>query len=73
MPSSWAPSCLGTQGDPWDTQWDMFLALLGALCAQLTLAGVQDRALRGPTGRASSKLFPKGKLVRCDDCHENQL
>jgi putative membrane protein len=32
-----ADAFLGTQGDPWDTQWDMFLALIGALTAQLTL------------------------------------
>ncbi|MDH5265727.1 MAG: DUF2238 domain-containing protein, partial [Betaproteobacteria bacterium] len=25
---------LGTQGDPWDTQWDMFLAGCGAIAAQ---------------------------------------
>jgi len=36
---------LGTQGDVWDTQWDMFLAFCGAILAQLTLAGVQDRQL----------------------------
>jgi putative membrane protein len=36
---------LATQGDPWDTQWDMFLALVGALVAQLLLAAVHDRAL----------------------------
>ena len=29
---------LGTQGDPWDTQWDMFLAMSGAIVAQLTLS-----------------------------------
>jgi putative membrane protein len=40
-----ADAFLGTQGDPWDTQWDMFLALLGALLAQLLLAPVQDRQL----------------------------
>jgi putative membrane protein len=40
-----ATAFLGTQGDPWDTQWDMFLALLGALTAQLTLARVHDRQL----------------------------
>ena len=28
-----AEAFLGTQGDPWDTQWDMFMALIGALCA----------------------------------------
>jgi putative membrane protein len=28
---------LGTQGDAWDTQWDMFLALVGAVVAQISL------------------------------------
>ncbi|RZA26749.1 MAG: DUF2238 domain-containing protein [Proteobacteria bacterium] len=28
-----ADAFLGTQGDPWDTQWDMFLALVGAVIA----------------------------------------
>ncbi len=37
-----ADAFLGTQGDPWDTQWDMCLALLGALLAQLLLARLQD-------------------------------
>jgi putative membrane protein len=36
---------LGTQGDPWDTQWDMFLALCGAITAQLLLSGIHDRQL----------------------------
>lgn len=40
-----AVSFLGTQGDPWDTQWDMFLALLGAISAQWLLAGYHDRSL----------------------------
>jgi putative membrane protein len=40
-----AESFLGTQGDVWDTQWDMFLALCGALAAQITLARVHDRQL----------------------------
>jgi putative membrane protein len=40
-----AEEFLGTQGDPWDTQWDMFLALVGALTAQLTLGRVHDRQL----------------------------
>src|SRR6476620_5782481 len=40
-----ATAFLGTQGDPWDTQWDMFLALVGALTAQLLLARVHDRQL----------------------------
>jgi len=40
-----ATDFLGTQGDPWDTQWDMFTALIGALSAQLLLARRQDREL----------------------------
>ena len=40
-----ATDFLGTQGDPWDTQWDMFCALVGAVLAQLTLGRAHDRAL----------------------------
>lgn len=36
---------LGTQGDPWDTQADIFWALIGAGCALLGLAGLQDRQI----------------------------
>ncbi len=36
---------LGTQGDPWDTQWDMFLALLGGIAAQLLLNRIHDHQL----------------------------
>ena len=36
---------LGTQGDIWDTQSDMMMALIGALLAQLLLARGHDRAL----------------------------
>ncbi len=40
-----AESFLGTQGDVWDTQWDMFLALVGAICAQLLLARIHDHSM----------------------------
>ena len=40
-----ADDFLGTQGDPWDTQWDMFCAFLGALTAQLTLSRSHDRQI----------------------------
>jgi putative membrane protein len=40
-----ADAYLATQGDIWDTQWDMFLALLGAILAQLLLARWHDRQL----------------------------
>lgn len=41
-----ATAFLGTQGDIWDTQWDMFLALLGAITALLTLSRWHDSQLR---------------------------
>ncbi|MFE6888112.1 DUF2238 domain-containing protein [Streptomyces sp. NPDC057694] len=40
-----ADAFLGTQGDVWDTQWDMFCALIGATCALLLLSRVHDRAM----------------------------
>ncbi|MEW5787906.1 MAG: DUF2238 domain-containing protein [Pseudomonadota bacterium] len=40
-----AVAFLATQGDVWDTQWDMFLAMLGALCSQLLLGNWHDRQL----------------------------
>ncbi|TCW33540.1 DUF2238 domain-containing protein [Gulbenkiania mobilis] len=40
-----ADAFLATQGDPWDTQWDMFLALTGALAAQGLLGHLHDRQL----------------------------
>ena len=40
-----AEAFLGTQGDHWDTQNDMFLALIGAIAAQLLLSRPHDRQL----------------------------
>ena len=40
-----ADAFLGTQGDVWDTQWDMFLALIGAITSQVLLSPVHDRQL----------------------------
>jgi len=40
-----AEDFLGTQGDPWDTQSDMFMALLGALLSVALLARPQDRQI----------------------------
>ncbi len=36
---------LGTQGDHWDTQWDMFLALTGAIVSLLLLRRLHNRQL----------------------------
>jgi len=41
-----AEEFLGTQGDPWDTQSDMFLALIGAVTALAIFSGLHDRQLR---------------------------
>lgn len=37
-----ADAFLGTQGDPWDTQWDMLMCLIGAACALALLARWHD-------------------------------
>jgi putative membrane protein len=41
-----ATDFLGTQGDVWDTQWDMQLALIGAITALALLSRAQDRQMR---------------------------
>ncbi|ADE10274.1 DUF2238 domain-containing protein [Sideroxydans lithotrophicus] len=40
-----ADAFLGTQGDPWDTQTDMLMALIGAVVAQMALGRLQDKQL----------------------------
>jgi len=49
-----ATDFLGTQGDPWDTQWDMQLALIGAIVSLLVLSRVHDRQLAGLGVRRSA-------------------
>ncbi len=41
-----AEEFLGTQGDPWDTQSDMFFALIGAITALLLFSRLQDRQIQ---------------------------
>lgn len=55
-----AEAFLGTQGDQWDTQWDMFLALIGALASQLGLRRVHDRQLAPYVGSASGPASGRG-------------
>ncbi len=40
-----AAAFLATQGDVWDTQWDMFLGLAGAIAGQLLFGRLQDREI----------------------------
>jgi putative membrane protein len=46
-----ADEFLGTQGDPWDTQSDMFLALLGAVTALALFSRRHDREIAGLQSR----------------------
>lgn len=41
-----ADAFLGTQGDIWDTQWDMAFATVGAILSQTLLGNAHDRALK---------------------------
>jgi putative membrane protein len=41
-----ASAFLATQGDPWDTHWDMFLGLLGAVAGQGLFCRLHERQLR---------------------------
>jgi len=49
-----ATDFLGTQGDVWDTQWDMQMALIGAIVSLIVLSRMQDRQL----ARAGSAPIP---------------
>ena len=40
-----ADAFLGTQGDPWDTQWDMLMCLVGAALAIILLSRPHDRQI----------------------------
>ncbi len=46
LSSEAAESFLGTQGYVWDTQSDMFWALIGAILSLLTLSRIHDRQIR---------------------------
>jgi putative membrane protein len=41
-----ADEFLGTQGDPWDTQSDMFFAFIGATAAMILLSQLHDSMMR---------------------------
>jgi putative membrane protein len=50
-----AEAFLGTQGYVWDTQSDMGLALLGAICSLLLLARLHDRQLKSLPDQSGRK------------------
>lgn len=47
-----ADAFLGTQGDPWDTDWDMLFCLIGAISALLVASRVHDRQISRLTAEA---------------------
>jgi putative membrane protein len=51
-----ATAFLGTQGDPWDTQWDMFLAGCGAIAAQVVFGRLHERQLAVVDPSVAGKL-----------------
>ena len=53
-----AAAFLGTQGDPWDTQWDMFLAGCGAIVSQFVFERPHDRQLAAVDPAIAHKLSP---------------
>lgn len=53
-----ADEFLGTQGDPWDTQSDMFFALLGGLSSVALLSAWHDRQLRQLAARENTACPP---------------
>jgi len=62
-----ADANLSTQGDIWDTQWDMFLALCGAIIAQLTLARVPDQQLGDQLAEICGNA--SRRISRASRCH----
>lgn len=42
-----ADEFLGTQGDQWDTQWDMLMCVIGAAVALISLTGLHNRQIDG--------------------------
>jgi len=54
-----AAAFLGTQGDPWDTQWDMFLAGCGAIAAQFLFERLHDRQLAVVDPAIADKVGPR--------------
>ncbi|MEH7445169.1 DUF2238 domain-containing protein [Bacillus sp. JJ1122] len=47
---------LGTQGDIWDTQWDMFLSFIGSIIALILLTKMHDQLLKREIGLQANKF-----------------
>ncbi|MGE1126059.1 DUF2238 domain-containing protein, partial [Bacillus wiedmannii] len=58
-----AKDFLGMQGDIWDAQWDMSLALVGSILALLTLSTLHNRLLKKNLSISLLKLRNREKGV----------
>ena len=58
-----ADAFLGSQGDPWDTQWDMTYALIGAVTALLSLNKTHDGQLAGLAPSTPCEQPPQGSSL----------
>ena len=61
-----ASAFLATQGDVWDTQWDMFLGLAGAVAGQLVLTKRHERELAALGATSSFDRPPIGRRLDGD-------
>ena len=64
-----AEAFLGTQGDVWDTQWDMLFALIGAVCMIVFFSKIHDRQIgkiqqEGLIGDRVSRDFARAGSTR---------
>lgn len=55
-----AEAFLGTQGDEWDTQSDMGLALLGAICSIIVLSPLHNIQLKNVISQGGRTVSPPG-------------
>ncbi len=53
------PEWLGMQGDAWDAQWDMTMALLGATLSILFLSGCHDRSMEKSQALTADRGHPQ--------------
>jgi putative membrane protein len=51
---------LGSQGDPWDTQWDMLLGLVGGVLGLVALRRVHERSMARLVGAMARPLGARG-------------
>src|SRR6266571_4411243 len=60
-----AEAFLGTQGDVWDTQWDMFMALIGAITAQTVLGSLPAASRPSAWARSSTPCCSPSRAWGC--------